>query len=122
MRRTRLPEKSEDTAGIADRLLAAFLAPVIFNISNLILIAVLFRRARGFGRFLFYDVPMLGGFLLWGLLIIPALVGLLIGMDRLISLIGHLFYTHTESERNPAITVAAWGGLLLAAYILSHAI
>lgn len=111
----------EDEGGINDRLLAAFLAPIIFNLSNLILIAVLFRRARGFGRFLFYDVPMLGGFLLWGLLIIPALVGLLIGMDRLISLIGHLFYTNAESERNPAITAAAWGSLLLAAFLLSHA-
>lgn len=115
-------QANEEGGGLADRLLAAFLAPVIFNLSNLILIAVLFRRARGFGRFLFYDVPMLGGFLLWGLLITPALVGLLIGMDRLISLIGHLFYTHAESERNQAITVAAWGGLLLAAYLLSHAI
>jgi hypothetical protein len=111
----------KEDGGLTDRLLAAFLAPIVFNLSNLILIAVLFRRARGFGRFLFYDVPMLGSFLLWGLLIIPALIGFLVGMDRLISLIGHLFYTHTESQRNQAITFAAWAGLLLAAFLLSRA-
>jgi hypothetical protein len=121
--RTKLqPRREDEHPGLTDRLLAAFLAPVVFNISNLIMVGVLFRRSSpGFGRFLVQDVPKLGSFLLWALLLIPALVGLLIGMDRLIALIGHLFYTHTENERNQAITIAAWVCLLLAAFLLSRA-
>lgn len=119
--RPQFAREDEDSPVLADRLLAAFLAPVIFNISNLILLAVFFRRSRGLGRFLAHDVPMLGSLLLWALLLIPALVGLIIGMDRLIELIGHLFYTHLEHERDQRITIAAWLCLLLAAYLLSRA-
>jgi hypothetical protein len=122
--RGRLPPSSTNNgdSGLTDRLLAAFLAPVIFNISNLIMVGLLFRRSSsGFGRFLVQDVPKLGSFLLWALLIIPALVGLIIGMDRLIKLIGHLFYTNTENERDQTVTLAAWVCLLLAAFLLSRA-
>ena len=114
-------QAEEDVGGLADRLLAAFLFPVALNVSLIIMLAVFFRRSRGIGRFLVHDVPMLGSFLLWALLIIPALVGLIIGMDRLIHLIGHLFYTNHESDRNTGITIAAWICLFLAAYLLSRA-
>lgn len=121
-RAQRAPEDDEGT-GYADRLLAAVLAPIAFNISNLIMIACLFRRSSsGIGRFIVNDLPMLGDFLLWGLFIIPAVVGFLVGMDRLILLIGHLFLTHSESERDGRITLAAWFGLILSAYLLSHAL
>lgn len=121
MREKRQLREADDSTGLADRLLAAFLFPVALNISLIILLAVFFRRSRGIGRFLIQDLPMLGSFLLWALLVIPALVGLIIGMDRLIHLFGHLFYTNHESDRNTGITIAAWICLFLAAYLLSRA-
>lgn len=119
-RPTAPPHDDEGSSGLSDRLLAAFLAPVVFNLSNLIMLAMIFRRSHGIGRLLTHDVAQLGSFLLWALLIVPALAGLLMGMDRLISLLGHLFYTHTESEQEPALTLAAWAGLILAAFLLSR--
>lgn len=118
-RRTTDTDEDDTNPGLADRLLAAVLAPVVFNFSIIVVLAVFFRRSRGFGRILTHDIALLGNYLLWGLLILPALIGLLIGTSRFATLLGHFFYTNLEHERNSGITVAAWGCLFLVAYLLS---
>jgi hypothetical protein len=107
--------------GFTDRLFAAILAPIVFNISILIVLAVFFRRSRFIGKVIYNDIPLLGSFLLSALVILPALTGLLIGTGRFITLFGHFFYTNMEHEKDARITVAAWACLFLIAYLLSRA-
>jgi len=109
----------DDQPDLQDRLLAAILAPITFNISILILLAVFFRRSRFIGRVLYNHPHELNIFLLIALFILPALIGLLIGTARFITLLGHFFYTNMEHEKNTGITIAAWACLLLAAYCIS---
>jgi hypothetical protein len=121
VRSRRPPEEDDEPLSISDRLFAAVLAPVAFNISVIIVLAVFFRRSRFIGRFLYNDIPLLGSFLLLALVILPALAGLFMGTARFITLLGHFFYTNMESEKDARITVAAWACLFLVAYLLSRA-
>lgn len=121
-RSRRSPEADDDQPGIADRLFAAVLAPIVFNISIVIILATFFRRSRFIGRVLANDIHALGGFLLFALLILPALLGLIVGTSRFITLLGHFFYTNMEHEKDAHITVAVWACMFLVAYVLSHAL
>jgi hypothetical protein len=119
-RNRRSPEENDEPPSLSDRLFAAVLAPVVFNISVIIVLAVFFRRSRFIGRVLYNDIPLLGNFLLLALAILPALIGLFIGTARFITLLGHFFYTNMEHEKDAVITVAAWACLFLVAYLLSR--
>lgn len=120
-RNRRSPEENDEPLGLTDRLFAAVLAPVVFNISVIIVLAVFFRRSRFIGRVLYNDIPLLGNFLLLlALVIFPALIGLFIGTARFITLLGHFFYTNMEHERDVLITVTAWACLFLVAFLLSR--
>lgn len=114
------PEKDDEPVSLSDRLFAAVLAPVVFNISVIIVLAVFFRRSRFIGRVLYNDVQLLGGTLLLALVILPALIGLFMGTGRFVTLLGHFFYTNMEHEKDARITVAAWVCLFLVAYLLSR--
>ena len=120
-RSRRSPEENDEALSLSDRLLAAVLAPVAFNISVIILLAVLFRRSRFIGKVLYNDIQLLGNFLLLALVILPALTGFFTGTARFITLLGHFFYTNMEHENDARITAAAWACLFLVAYLLLRA-
>jgi hypothetical protein len=113
--------EDDESPGLTDRLLAAVIAPIVFNFSIIVVLAVFFRRSRGLGRILYSDISLLGSVLFWGLLILPAMIGLLIGTARFATLLGHFFYTNMEHEKDARITVASWACLFLVAYLLSRA-
>jgi hypothetical protein len=52
------------------------------------------------------------------LLVVPAAVGLVVGIDRFATFLGHSFYTNSAAERDVRITVAIWAGLFACTYIL----
>jgi hypothetical protein len=109
----------EDQPSLGDRLLTAVIAPIAFNLSIIILLAVFFRRSRFIGRILYNQLHAPFSILLIVLVAIPALIGLVIGMSRFITLLGHFFYTNLEHEKNLGITLFVWFCLLLTTYCVS---
>lgn len=99
---------------VADRLIAAIAAPFAFNLALLLLWAGLFRWRRGLGG-LFLVHPGL----LAALVLVPAAVGLVSGIDRLAQFLGHSFFVNSPSDRDVRITFAIWIGLFTCAYLLT---
>lgn len=113
-RRKPLPE----AISLPDRLLAALLAPLFFNVSVLVVMLVVFRLSHRLPKLLLAgaDIPA-------SLLIMnpaPALAGFLTGTDKMVKLLGHCFYTHLENERNIVATLFIWLVLFGSAYTLSR--
>ncbi len=118
---TELPiqDKREVSPSLQDRLLMAFLGPIVFNISVLVAIAVLFNHTWYARKYLFYPMHWkLAPVLVVGV-VFPAIAGFMLGVQRFESLLGHLFFTHDEGERDLAKTFGIWGALLAIAYLLS---
>lgn len=111
------PSTEEDAPpDMQDRLIAAFIAPIFFNLSMLIVIAVLFRR-RHFWDFWFSHWPTATVLLMT--LVLPVAAGFIAGTGRFTTLLGHLFYTHQEHEQDLLKTLAAWAALIGLAWLLS---
>lgn len=92
------------------------MAPIIFNLCLLIVWAM-FMRGRAV--LLAEHSPLSGqGWLLLGV-VLPALLGFVLGAERSITLLGHFFYTNRGYQQNLVITIAAWVALFSAAYWLS---
>lgn len=116
--RQRFGEKNQP--GLADRLLMAAIAPLAFNISIIIVIAMLFRRSGYWARHLLYPTDIPGGRLIFLVTIAaPAIAGFLMGSRRFATLFGHFFFTNMDHEKNIALTTALWAGLIGCAYWLS---
>lgn len=112
-------DERNNTPALPDRLLMAFLGPLVFNISVLVTIAVLFNHSWYARKYLFYPMHWkLGPVLAVGVML-PAIAGFVLGVRRFESLLGHLFFTHDEQERNIGKTLALWAALLTIAYLLS---
>ena len=122
LNRSRPSENENEQPSLQDRLLIAVLAPIFFNISIIIVLAMFFRRSRFIGRFLFYQAHWSGFlvFLVAGLL--PAVAGFMMGSTKFATLLGHFFYTNMEHERDMSKTIAVWLGLFFIAYLLSGAV
>lgn len=103
-------------------MLAAVLAPIALNISIIILLAAFFRRSRIVGRTLFANFQELGWVIISGLIVVPFLIGLLIGTSRFATFLGHLFYTNMLHERDIRMTLTAWGLLLMLTFLVSIAL
>ena len=99
----------------------AALAPIFFNFSILIIVATLFRRSRLLGDLLALQPHWSGRLVLLVFVGLPAMAGFAMGASRCARLLGHFFYTNMDSEKDVTKTIAAWGGLLLIAYLLSRA-
>lgn len=100
-------------ATVGDRLIAAVAAPFAFNLA-LVLLAGLFRWRRGIaGLFVLHPA------LLVALVLVPAVVGLVSGIDRLAQFVGHSFFVNPPAERDARITIAIWGSLFACAYLLA---
>lgn len=115
--------ESNEKTSLLDRFSTAIMAPIAFNFSILIVLSLMFSGTRKYILYfknpvrLLYGVP--GNYLLLVSILLPALVGFMLGMNRFTTLYGHFFYTNSESERSVSMTVLVWAILLLTAYILS---
>jgi len=97
----------------------AVLAPVVFNISIIIVLAMVFRRSRFLGRFLFYQAHWSGFVVVLVAGFLPAIAGFMMGTSKFATLLGHFFYTNMEHEKDMSKTIACWLGLFVIAYLLS---
>jgi hypothetical protein len=101
--RRRPPTASHVT--LTDRLVAAFLAPLAFNIFLLICACVVLRRASPWHL---GPWPWDGPTAAWALVLLPALAGFVGGTDGLVALAGHAFLTHAEPEQRWWATLLIW--------------
>ncbi len=114
---------SDEIPSIWDRIGTAILAPVAFNFSIIIVVSLLFSGGRKYILYfsnpvrLLYGVP--GNYLLLITIILPAIIGFILGLSKFTSLYGHLFYTNADSEKSISVTILVWVILLITAYILS---
>ncbi|MEO8389747.1 hypothetical protein [Polaromonas sp.] len=109
------PSSSDESEGIVWRLVAALVAIPIFEISLYLgLYLILSPRSLSY---LFMAIPLWMHGVYAGA---AALVGLLFGFNGITWLLGHLFFTHREEERNRLISALLWGGLLGLALVASH--
>ena len=100
----------------------AILAPLLFNLSLLLALAVVARRSIAFTHFALLRFSLLGWVLAVVLIAIPALAGFMLGGIKCGRILGHLFYTNNENEKSVNKTVLAWVILLLITLIVSKAL
>lgn len=120
MRSIRRRREEDEPPTLLERLVMAALAPIMFNVSILIVIGTFFKRGRFLEKLLaptLLTSPWLLGFLLIGL---PAITGFVLGVNRLATLLGHFFMTNDGEEMSPLKTLLAWGGLFLLIYLISR--
>ena len=122
MKKPSCDAQEDEFPSLKDRLLSVFLAPIMFNLAILIVMAVFFRHSRFMGRILYSEL-YLPGLLVWvTTILLPVIAGFLMGSNRFITLFGHFFYTHSEAEKDSFKTLVAWLGLFLIAYFVSDLI
>ncbi len=99
---------SEDRVTLGERLVAALLTPIFFNVAVVIGVAVMSQKT-------FYTWPGLTRTYLalgkgaWLCVAVPAAVGFLAGSEGTARIFGHAFLTHREGEKNLWITALVWG-------------
>lgn len=109
------PSPSDESEGLLWRLVAALVAIPIFEISLYLgLYLILSPRSLSY---LFMAIPLWMHGVYAGT---AALVGLLFGFNGITWLLGHLFMTHHENERNRLVTALLWGGLAGLAFVASR--
>lgn len=104
-----------------DRVLAAILIPIAFNLSILIILALILGSsgARIFNHYkLINKAP--ADLILITTILMPAVVGFMIGLSKSSTLFGHFFYTNEGSEKDIYKTVGIWGCLFLITYCISE--
>jgi hypothetical protein len=106
---------SDESEGLLWRLVAALVAVPVFEVS-LLLGMYLIYPSRGIA-YVFLSIPLWMHGVYAGA---AALVGLLFGFNGITWLLGHLFLTHHENERNRLVTALLWGALLGLAFVASH--
>jgi hypothetical protein len=106
---------ADESEGIVWRLVAALVAVPLFEVS-LLLGMYLIYPSRGMA-YVFLSIPLWMHGVYAGA---AALVGLLFGFNGITWLLGHLFMTHHENERNRLVTALLWGALLGLAFVASH--
>ncbi len=112
-------EPLEDSPSFSERIVMAILAPLFFNVSLLICLASLSRRARFIAKAGVYEVLASGWVLFALLIVVPAITGYRLGADKCATVLGHFFFTNMEHEKSPVKTFFAWGCFLLIAYVVS---
>ena len=136
MRRTlKKPQKtSENNLSLNERIVMAILAPLFFNFGLLICLSLLalfslspisllrLHSSRLLAKDVSYEVFASG----WGwfliLIVLPAIAGYQLGVDKCATLLGHFFYTNAESEKNLGKTAFSWVCLLVIAYAVLKAL
>lgn len=114
-------DNEEEKPSLFDRLIAAIIAPIVFNFCVITTIAFWYsflpRRTiyffNPFRRLIFLS----GEFILAISIILPIVAGFLLGLTRFGNLIGILFPFGTDDNPNYIKTIFAWILLTLYAYI-----
>lgn len=113
MRKIQQGNRPSTRMPLSDRVLAALLFPLFFNLALIIYAVVVSRRARMLASLMYvYTVTGRGSILF---VVLPAVVGFMAGSAGTAKLLGHAFWTHAEPERNISHTLAVWvflGGCL----------
>ena len=114
-------EHSDAAPGLQDRLLAAVVAPIAFNLALFIVYAMMVRYLRGPGAF---AVAFSGASLTIPVIavsvVVPIVVGFIFGTRGFVTFLGHSFYTHHQRERDWRITAAIWVAILVIAFLLTR--
>jgi hypothetical protein len=119
MKTPRRDEQVIQTPDLKDRLLMAFLAPILFNVAIVTVIAMFFRHSRLLGRVLYSGLHV-PGLMVWiTTVLLPVIAGFMMGSARFATLFGHFFYTHSEIEKDLLKILAAWLGLFALAWFIS---
>ena len=113
----RREEEDAGSPGIVDRILAALLAPIFFNVSAFIVASLYWRRHPIRSGFIDDYLHLARLALLFSA--IAALAGFVFGTRGFADFLGHAFYTHSESQRNPLATTLIWIGIAVLAYDVS---
>jgi hypothetical protein len=103
-----------------DRIIAACITPIFFNLSSVIVITKVFRRSRYLLHLLEIGFNVQGALIATALIGIPAAVGYALGTTRGATLLGHFFCTNDELERHAGKTVLAWGSFFVICYVLAR--
>jgi hypothetical protein len=92
---------------LADRIVAALLAPLVFILSLLIVYFVFFRRSVPSSHpWIITSVRDVYGIIL-AAVICPAIFGFAAGTDGVVSALGHMFLTHPR-DKNIRKTLIYW--------------
>lgn len=113
------PKDDAIAPSLGQRLLAALLAPIVFNASLLLLSGALFKHSRSSDRILL--APFTHNSIEFALLVLiglPALAGFVLGPAHGLGLLSHLLFLNPPAERSLPKTLLAWGCLLLIAYLI----
>lgn len=119
LKKSQQSQEENERPSIQDRLLMAVLAPIVFNISIIFVLVLVFRRSRILGRLMFYQAHWSGFFVVLVAGLLPAIAGFMMGTSKFSTLLGHFFYTNMEHEKDIRKTIACWVCLFVAAYALS---
>ena len=104
-----------ESEGLLWRLVAAIIAVPIFEASLFLAMYLIFPPRTM--AYLFMSIPMWIHAVYVGA---AFTVGLLFGFNGVVWLLGHLFWTHHENERNRVMTVLLWGALAGLAFLASR--
>jgi len=118
MKRPHQNQPDDEPFDFWDRIIAAVLAPVVFNFSVLVVLAVVFKRSTLAALF-FLTGPVFNAATIV-LVLVPVIVGFVFGTNGVANLLGHSFYTHLESKRDARVTAAIWIAIFLAAYWIEN--
>lgn len=113
-----LNENAKEEITLLDRALTAIVAPILFNFSILLIASQIFGKALRVGhyqRMSWLSDPLF----LIGCVLMPTLLGFILGSSAFATLLGHFFYTNHESERSTKMTCTVWVVLFVTAYLLS---
>lgn len=88
--------QEDEENGFVDRLIAAILAPFLFNFGNFILLMFGHRETR-----VVWKAPLsfLCAPLFPILAVLPVVMRMIFGTNGVLSFLGHAFYTHVEKSR-----------------------
>jgi hypothetical protein len=113
-----LIENAKVEISILDRALTAIVAPILFNISILLIASQIFGKSLRLG--VYHRTSWLSDpIFLIGCILLPTLLGFILGSSAFATLLGHFFYTNHESKRSPTMTCTVWVVLFFTAYLLS---
>jgi sterol desaturase/sphingolipid hydroxylase (fatty acid hydroxylase superfamily) len=102
-----------------DRILAAVIAPIAFNVSTFIVAAVIYKSLLFSIRTQLTHSLFSTGYVIV-FVFLPSIIGFLFGTSGFISFLGHSFYTHMEGKRNFLITMGIWSSMVISATWITH--
>lgn len=116
--KNRNTEDGTETISLGDRVFTAIIAPIVFNISIALILSQILGKSLRLGiyhRSFWLENP----FFFIGCVLLPALLGFVLGSSAFATMLGHFFYTNHESQRSSPMTCTVWLVLIFTTYLLS---